>query len=207
MEGMGSPLIPRNFEMPFLEIPETSRCIECRVGFSRLRRVAGLSLPTNSLYEGFSWSWGSGSEAETGTGLPESGNGPKTRFRGLFGDPRVRDVGLDVAGLVLAERSDSLMFDLKGVDAVWEGCGVKNETTSEDEGIAAGKKLSGAGDGGVKDSIKALRAAAGAAGVPGASRFGDAVLDAEPAEPAKPNFEGDRERDFRNDRTAELTST
>jgi len=49
-----SVLFPRNLEIPFLEDPETSRCIEWRDGFSRLRRDTGLSASANSVNEGFS---------------------------------------------------------------------------------------------------------------------------------------------------------
>jgi hypothetical protein len=54
--------------------------------------------------------------------LPESGEGPKTRLRGLLGDIRDRDKGR-VIGFDRKERTESLMFGLKGVaaDCSWGG--------------------------------------------------------------------------------------
>jgi hypothetical protein len=56
--------------------------------------------------------------------LPESGEGPKTRLRGLLGDIRVRDRGRFI-GFDRKERTDSLMFGLKGVAVVWSWGGAE----------------------------------------------------------------------------------
>lgn len=62
-------------------------------------------------------------ETEDGVGFPESVEGPKTRFRGLLGEDR-RDLERGrVIGFDLEERTESLMFGLKGVPVAgsWGG--------------------------------------------------------------------------------------
>lgn len=124
IEGNGSLLTSMNFESPFFVDPETSRCNEWREGRSRLPRVVGLNATGQSVKVAFSWPRDSATEADGGMGLPESGEGPKTRLRGLFGDIRDRDRGR-VMGFERMERTESLMFGLKGVAVVWSWGGAE----------------------------------------------------------------------------------
>ena len=109
----------RNLVTPLFEEPVTSRCMEWRDGlFSRSgrdeRREFGGAME-GSVKAWFSWPRGSGPERVAGREFPESAAGPKVRFRGLFGEERVRVRGLLVAGLGLADRTESLTPDLMGV--------------------------------------------------------------------------------------------
>lgn len=121
MEGNGSLLTSMNFETPFFVEPETSRCNEWREDRSRFPRVAGLNATGQFVKVVFSWPRDSAKAVEGGIGLPESGDGPKTRFSGLFGDMRDRDRGR-VIGFDRIERTESFMFGLNGVAVVWS-CG------------------------------------------------------------------------------------
>jgi hypothetical protein len=72
-----------------------------------------------------SWLWLSGATKVGGGRFAESEDAPKTRFRGLLGDARVRVKGLAVKGRGLPDRTDSFTPVLKGVKAVV--CGVVEE--------------------------------------------------------------------------------
>lgn len=129
--------------------------------------------------------------------MPESGAGPKTRFKGLFGDNRDRERGL-VRGLDLVERTESLMFGLNGVPVgIW---GAEKEVGEGDPAGIAG--VAGAGGGadpggsiwGVGDGVGDCRKAA-------------EEPEVEVGIPDNRNLEGERERDLRSDLTAEPTST
>jgi len=98
-----------NFVTPVLGEPEPSKSgIEWRDCFSRCLRVTELIPSAKSRNEGFSWPRTSGSEAGGAIELPESGEGPKTRFKGLLGDARIRLWMPVEEGLDRAERSDNL---------------------------------------------------------------------------------------------------
>ncbi|KAL2126022.1 hypothetical protein VTI74DRAFT_1931 [Chaetomium olivicolor] len=195
IDGNGSPLFSMNFEMPFFEEPETSRCIEWRVGRSRLRRVGGLNEMGQSPRVAFSWPRESAAAAG-GTWLPESGEGPKTRFRGLLGEPRDRDKGR-VIGLDLEERTESLMLGLtKGLAAVGSWGAEKD--------VGESSPAAGAGVAGIGEDAGCSNCATGE----GVGDWRKIVEWAEVGEAADSlNLEGDRERDLLSDRTAELTST
>lgn len=122
--GKISDLRSMNLERESFEAPETSRCIEWREGFSRPRRDEGLKASAKSRRVLFSWPGASKGDEVGATGFPESGAAPKTRFKGLFGDARVRDKGLDAAGFGLAERTESLTLGWKGVEVKAEAKGV-----------------------------------------------------------------------------------
>lgn len=107
-EGKISDLRSRNFERDCFDAPETSKCIEWREGFSRPRRDEGLKASAKSRRVLFSWPGASQGDEVSATGFPESGATPKTRFKGLFGDARVRDKGREATGFGLAERTESL---------------------------------------------------------------------------------------------------
>ncbi len=124
--------------------------------------------------------------------MPQSGDGPKTRFKGLFGDSRDRDRGR-VKGLDLVERTESLMFGLNGVPVgSW---GAEKE-------VGDGGPAGAAGVAGIDADASCPNGAAG-------DTVGDWRKPAEvgDAAPDNLNLEGDRERDRRSDLTAELTST
>jgi hypothetical protein len=193
--GNGSVFTSINFERPFFVDPDTSRCSEWREGRSRLRRVAGLNGQSGRV--AFSWPRTSARETDGGTGLPESGDGPKTRFRGLLGDSRDRDKGR-VTGFALEERTESLMLGLKGVPVVWSwggaDCAVGENGPASKAGVAGtvakGVWSNCALDDGVGDCRKTVDLIAG----------DDAI-------PESLNLEGDRDSDLRSDRTVEPTST
>ena len=131
--------------------------------------------------------------------MPESGDGPKMRFKGLLGDNRDRDKGR-VTGFVLEERTESLMLGRKGVPVVvvWSWGGAESEVGESSPAAKAGVAGTVAGaacsncafDGGVGDCRKTVDLTAG----------DDAI-------PESLNLEGDRESDLRSDRTVEPTST
>jgi hypothetical protein len=148
----------------------------------------------------FSCPRASKSGIDWGIGLPESGAGPKTRFSGLFGDKRERESGL-VNGFDRVERTESLMFGLRDGVTVFAGsCGAEKEAWERE--IAAGGAAGVTGIG-----VEAGRSNCTVDDGVGERRKMEEVAGVGDAAPDNLNLEGERERERRNDRTAELTST
>jgi hypothetical protein len=135
--------------------------------------------------------------------LPESGDGPKTLLRGLFGDARVRVRGLAVWGRGLEDRTDSFTPVLKGVKAVV--CGVDVGAPAR---LSPGVPKSGVGP--CSDVGYALgEVVTGAVGDDCGVVEGEASAEAEEPEAVRtiPNRDGDLDMVRRRDGTPAVMST
>lgn len=173
-----------------LEEPDTSRWSECLEGFSRVRRETDSPKLRAKLMKLVSEPWLSCPET-TAEGILSvvSRAAPRTRLRGLCGEARVREKVLAV-DLGLADRTDSFTPDLEGVLSRL-GCAVKFAKRWGDGGLVVwvDPALDRPGDGGVVVVVPGPASATEASGL------------------RRLNFDGERDKERRKDRTAADMST